>query len=78
MKLKIKNFKTEYILIGTPQQLAKCTITTINIRGSVAHASDGVRNVAVYFDKHMSREQNIKSKCRAAQIRSKTPSCFGP
>ena len=66
MKLKMNDSKTEYILIGTLQQLAKCTNTSINIRGNVAHASGCVRNLGAYFDKHMSMEQNIKSKCWAA------------
>ena len=30
------------------------------------HASDCARNVGAYFDKHMSMEQHMKSKCRAA------------
>ena len=56
MNLNINDSKTEYILISTPQQLAKCTNTSINIRGNVVHASDCVRN----FKCH------IKSKCREA------------
>ena len=45
MKLKMNDSKTEYILIGVPQQLAKCTNTYIDIRGNVVHASDCVRNL---------------------------------
>ena len=38
MKLKMNNSKTEYVLIGTPQQLAKCTDTAIDIGGYEVHA----------------------------------------
>ena len=66
MKLKMNNSKTEYILFGTPQQLAKCTNTAINIGGYEAHALNCVRNLGAYFDKHMSMEERVKFKCRAA------------
>ena len=38
MKHEMNNPKTEYILFGTPQQLAKCTNTAINIGGYEVHA----------------------------------------
>ena len=56
MKLKMNNPKTEYILFGTPQQLAKCTNTGINIGGYEVHALNCVRNLGAYFDKHISME----------------------
>ena len=66
MTLKLNHFKTEYILIGIPQQLAKCTNMTINIEGNEIHALNCVRNLGTYFDKHVTMEQHVKSKCRAA------------
>ena len=56
----------EYILIGTPQQLAECTNMAINIGGNEIHALNCVRNLDTYFDKHMTMGQHVKSKCRAA------------
>ena len=44
MKLKLNHFKTEYILTGTPQQLAKCINMAINIAGNEIHALNCVRN----------------------------------
>ena len=66
MKLKLNYSKTEYILIGTPQQLAKCTNMAISIGGNEIRALNCVRNVGAYFDKHMTMEQHVKSKYRAA------------
>ena len=65
-KLKLNHSKTEYILIGTPQQLAKCTNMAINIVGNNILALNYVRNLGAYFDKHITMEQHIKSKCQAA------------
>ncbi len=45
MKLKMNDSKTEYILIGTPQQLAKCSQSPITIGDSVIPPSDHVRNL---------------------------------
>ena len=62
MKLKLKHSKMEYILIGTPQQLAKCTNMAINIGSNDIHALNCMRNLGAYFDKHMTMEQHVKSK----------------
>ena len=62
MKLKIDHSKTEYILFGTPQQLATCTNMAIGIRDNEVHALNCVRNLGPYFDKHMTTEHHIKSK----------------
>ena len=66
MKLKLNHSKTEYILTGTPQQLAKCTNMAINIVGNEIHATNCVRNLGAYFEKHMTMEHHVKSICRAA------------
>ena len=66
MKLKLSHSKTEYILIGIPQQLPKCTNMAINIGGNEIQSLNCVRNLGAYFDKHMTMEQHVKSKCRAA------------
>ena len=64
MQLKMNNSKTEYIVIGTPQQLAKRTNMAINIGANEVHELNCVRNLGAYFDKHVTMEQHVKSKCR--------------
>ena len=66
MKLKTNNSNTEYILIGTLQQLATCTNTATNVGDYEVHALNCVRNLGAYFDKHMSMEEHVKFNCRAA------------
>ena len=45
INLKLNHSKMEYILIGTPQQLAKCTNRAINIGGNDIHALNCVQNL---------------------------------
>ena len=66
MQLKLNHSMMEYILIGTTQQPAKCTNMAINIVSKELHALNCVRNMGAYLDKHMTMEQHVKSKCRAA------------
>ena len=67
MKLnKMNDTKTEYIIIGTRQQLAKCDNSSITIGDSTIQAADCIRNLGAHFDKHMSMEQHVKIKCRDA------------
>ena len=68
MKLKMNPSKTEFILIGTQQQLAKCGRESITIGDNVIESSDCARNLVAYFDKHMSMETHIKIKCKAAYV----------
>ena len=60
MHLKMNDVKAEYILFGTPQQLAKCTDKSIKI-GEIDDASDDASDL--YFDKLC---HHIKAKYRAA------------
>ena len=39
---------------------------SINIGDNTIHALNCVRNLGAYFDKRITMEQNVKSKCRAA------------
>ena len=65
--LKMHDAKTEY-LIGTQYEYerTKCTHTVINIGDSVVQATDCVPNLGANFDKHMSMEKHVTTKCRAA------------
>ena len=38
----------------------------INIGSNEVHALNGVQNLRTYFDKHMTTEQHVNSKCCAA------------
>ncbi len=60
--------KTEYILIGTPHQLAKYSRSPITIADSVIPPCNHVHNLGANFDKHVCMEQHIKIKCQLSCI----------
>ena len=50
-KLMFKDSKTEFLVIGTPQQLSKVEIGHVNVGGVKINAVDSVRNLGSWFDK---------------------------
>ena len=56
-KLCNNSEKTEFLIIGTPQQLKKLSISSIKVDNSIIHSVDNVRNLGVFFDKNMSMEK---------------------
>ena len=65
-KLMMNDSKTEFLLIGTPQQLAKVNFDSINVNGSVVKVVKDVRNLGAYFDENMSISKHIDIKCKTA------------
>ena len=53
-KLKMNDSKTEFIIIGSHQQLAKIDLTRIRVGESRISAVDHVHNLRAYLDKNMS------------------------
>ncbi len=65
-KLKMNDSKTEFLIIGSRQQLAKISVNSITVGGDVITAVDSVRDLGAYLDKQMSMEAHIHAKCKAA------------
>ena len=66
-RLKMNNEKTEFILIGSPQQLRKSVISeaNININGETIHRSASIKYLGVDLDERLSLDM-INRKCRTA------------
>ena len=58
--------KTEIIIIGTRQQLAKVNIDTLQVRESVITPAGEVNDLGCWFDKHFKMDTHIFSICKAA------------
>ena len=58
--------KTEFLIIGSRQQLEKISIDSIKVGDSIVTAVDSVRDLGAYLDKNMSMEAHINTKCKAA------------
>ena len=60
-QLKINDDKTEFLVIGTPQQLAKIQNLTVTVGNSSITSSSHAKNLGVIFDQHMTMDKHINS-----------------
>ena len=65
-KLKMNDSKTEFMIVGSRQQLDKLCVDSIKVGDSVVTAVDNVRDLGAYLDKNMSMGAHIDAKCKAA------------
>ena len=71
--LKLNSDKTEILILGTWQQLAKCTVDSISVAGTdVILQNKPVRNLGVMFDKNMTMSSHVSSVVKSVsfQIRN--------
>ena len=65
-KLKLKDDKTEFIIIGTSQQLAKVSINTLRVGAATIFPVSSARNLGSWFDSKMTIEIHILKTCNSA------------
>ena len=65
-RLFMNDSKTEFIVIGTPQQLAKVSTSGIMIGDDFIKSVDSVRNLGAFFDNNLSMKHHINEKCKQA------------
>ena len=58
--------KTEFIIIGSYQQLAKINLTSIMVGEHRITAVDDIQNLGAYLDKNLSMKTHVDVKCNAA------------
>ena len=61
-KLKMNNFKTEFIIIGSYQQHAKINLTSIMVSEHWIIAVDDIQNLGAYLDKNLSMKTHVDTK----------------
>ena len=67
--LKLNDDKTELLFLGTPQNLAKLTLTTVQIGSSTIVSSSHVRNIGAMFDPQLKMNIQVSSACKSAWYR---------
>ena len=74
-RLSVNPAKTEYLLIGTPQQRAKITNSSVYFQNLPLTPSQTARNLGVIFDENLDFKKHISSICRSSyfQIRQIRP-----
>ena len=65
-RLMLNDDKTEFLLLGTKQQLAKVDINSITVGGSVVNTKPVVRNLGSWFDSQLSMSTHISKLCSSA------------
>jgi hypothetical protein len=65
-RLKMNDAKTEFILLGSKQQLNKCVSKEINVNGVGVERSSLVKYLGISLDDQVSFKQHINNKCSIA------------
>ena len=65
-KLMINDSKTEFILIGTRQQLCKLQPCAISVGHDTITASTQVKNLGCWLDSHLNMSKHVTSMCKLA------------
>ena len=65
-KLKIHDDKTEFLIIGSRQQLLKVNPCTVRVATTGIKPVSEVRNLGLWFDSNFSMSTHIYKSCRAA------------
>ncbi|XP_068692467.1 uncharacterized protein [Montipora foliosa] len=65
-RLKPNYDKTEFIVIGTRQQLAKVNVDSVQVGESIVTAASKVRNLGCWFDDQLKMDTHINNICRSA------------
>ncbi len=66
-KLKVNDGKTEFLIIGTRQQLAKVNFNSLRIGDNSINSIDKAKNLGFWFDSQMKMVTNI-SKCSSVEF----------
>ena len=65
-KLKLNEEKTEFMLIGTHQQLSKVLTDSLLVTGTVVSSVSEARNLGVWFDSKFQFQTHINKTCQSA------------
>lgn len=65
-RLKMNDSKTEFVVFGSQQQLAKMQTTTLNVNNTLIESAASVKYLGVYLDQNMNLKQQITVKCKTA------------
>ena len=65
-KLKLNDDKTEFIIIGTRQQLKKVTFNTLRVGNTQVTSLSQAKNLGSWFDAQMNLNTHVTKCCQAA------------
>ena len=65
-RLKLNDGKTEFIIIGTRQQLSKVTIDTLQVGETATTLVSEVKDLGCWFNRYLKMDIHINNICKAA------------
>lgn len=65
-RLSVNPSKTEYLLIGTPQQRSKVSSSSINFHSTPLSPSSSARNLGIIFNSDLSHKEHITATCQVS------------
>ena len=68
MRLKMNEGKTEFIIIGSGHQIAKCSTTHLNVNNIEVQRTSVNKYLSTHIDEKLSFKEHITAKCRTAVI----------
>ena len=68
MRLKMNEGKTEFIIIGSSHQIAKCSMTHLKVNNVEVQRSSVIKYLGTHMDEKLSFKEHITAKCRTAAI----------
>ena len=60
--------KTEFIIIGSSHQIAKCSMTQLKVNNVEVQRSSVIKYLGTCMDEKLSFKEHITAKCRTAAI----------
>ena len=64
-RLRLNASKTQFIWLGTRQQLARINISNIQLHSAVVHIDDVVKDLGILLDGTLSMEDQVSSICKS-------------
>ena len=64
--LKLNDDKSEFVIIGTKQQLDKVNVNTVQIGSSSVKRNMSARNIGVWFDENLKLKDHVQKVCQSA------------
>ena len=69
--LKLNDEKTEFIMIGTRQQLARAGNVVIQMGDDMIHPTNTIRNLGFFYDKYMKNTTHVNRDTSTVYIMMK-------
>ena len=68
MRLKMNEGKMEFIIIGSGHQIAKCSMTHLDVNNIEVQRSSIIKYLGTHMDEKLSFKEHITARCRTAAI----------